>query len=102
MARFAEQNHGTALGRHGPWGDTRPVFLSVCVAPSLTPPETPVQVVIDVGGALTSVTPFFSGHCPGSAAFLFHNDEMGRVLHTGDWRLEDLCVLLLSHETSLS
>jgi hypothetical protein len=70
--------------------------------PSLTPPETPVQVVIDVGGALTSVTPFFSGHCPGSAAFLFHNDEMGRVLHTGDWRLEDLCVLLLSHETSLS
>ena len=50
------------------------------------------QVTFAVGGADVSVTPFWSGHCPGSAAFLFHNTHLGRVLHTGDWRLEDLCV----------
>ena len=35
-----------------------------------------------------SVTLFPSGHCPGSAAFLFVGPGCGTVLHTGDWRHE--------------
>ncbi len=53
------------------------------------------QSTLHLGGGETSslvaLTAFDSGHCPGSAAFLFEG-ACGRVLHTGDWRLEDLCV----------
>lgn len=39
------------------------------------------------------VTPLDSGHCAGSATFLFQGPGCGRVLCTGDWRREDWVLL---------